>query len=150
MSTSQADSINNTDLSLTPNPVSPEIAETLLQAFVRNFGWDTNGKIWRRLLTDPDGRLLVSTSVTQGSSANQPVATVNLANVILLGANASRRLFMVQNLGANPIYLGFGAVVTPATGFQVASGATFIDDHFVGAINAIASVAGNDVRIVEF
>lgn len=150
MGKSNTENINNTDLNIVPLVINPDIADQLIQAFVRNFGWDANNKLWRRVLTDTDGRMLVSTSVTQGSSSNQPQINVGTSTVQLLGINNSRRLVMIQNLGAVPIYIGFGVPATVAGGFQIAAGGTFIDDHFLGAINAIAPSGTADTRIVEF
>lgn len=150
MSKSQKANFFRTDLSLAPNPVLPEVDEKIQQAITRLLGWDTNNELWRSLLTDQDGRLLVSTSVTQGQSAVQTAVSVGVATVQLIGINTSRRLIMIQNLGAAAIYINFGNPGSLTTGFQIPSNGVFIDDHFLGAINAISAAAANDVRVTEF
>lgn len=149
MTNSNQPNINKTDLALTPDILNPEIADAIIQAFVRNMAWDGNNNLWRKLLADVDGRLLVSTSPTQGSSAVQSQSTLPAVTTQILGINTSRRLMIIQNLGATAIYLGFGIPALVATGLQVASGGSFIDDHFLGAVNAISTSGTNDVRITE-
>lgn len=150
MSKSQLANVNNTALTLVPFEFSPEIDPKLLQTFSREMGWDANNGIWRMLLTDVDGRLLVSTSVTQGANANQFALNVGLASVQIIGANNSRRTIIIQNLGINSIYVNFGSNGSTVTGLVIPSNGTLIEDHFLGAINAISLGATNDVHIVEF
>jgi len=150
MSKSIKANVNRTDLALNPNPVQPDVDEKLIQSFARLLIWDSSNEIWKLALSDADGRLLVTTSATQASVANQPQINVALVSIQLLAANPSRRLVIIQNLGANPIFVNFGSTALAASGLQIGSGQTFIDDHTNGVINAIALVGSNDVRIVEF
>jgi len=150
MTVSRKESFNNTEAQLAPNPTFPAISEDVQQTLARLMGLDPNNSIFRFLRTDQDGRLLVSATSLQGTSAQQPNVTVTTASINLLAANSSRRVFIIQNLGASAIYLGFG-ITALTTHLQVpANGGVFIDDHFLGAINAIAASGSNDVRIAEF
>lgn len=144
------DGFNTLDLGLQPYQKDIVIADKLDQALARLLGFDVNNKTWRTLKTDSDGRLYVTTAPTQTNVAPQSNPTVGLAQSAILAANPSRKLMIIQNLGAAPIYIGFGNNITTATGFQIAAGQTFIDDHFLGVVNAISGVAAQDVRIVEF
>jgi len=150
MAKSQVENINDTDLSLVPNPVLPDIDEKLGQTFSRLMVWDSAARKWRKALSDTDGRVLVSTSVTQGTVVNQPQVNVALVSIQLLAANSARRLMIIQNLGANAIFVTFGTPALAASGLQIPSGGVFIDDHFLGIVTAIALVGSNDTRIVEF
>lgn len=144
------DGFNTLDLGLQPYVKDIPISDNLQQTLDRLMAFDVNNKTWRTLKSDSDGRLYVTTAPTQTTIAPQSNPTVGVAQSAILGANPSRKLMIIQNLGGSPIYLGFGNNITAATGFQIAPGQTFIDDHFLGVVNAISGVAGQDVRIVEF
>ena len=150
MSVSRKENFNNTEAQLAPNPTFPEISEGLQQTLARLMGLDPNNAIFRFLRTDQDGRLLVSATSLQGTTAQQPKVTVTTATINLLPANNSRRVFIIQNLGTTAIYLGFGIDATVNLLQVPPNGGVFIDDHFLGAVNAIAASGSNDVRIAEF
>lgn len=144
------DGFNTLDLGLQPYLSDIPISDNLQQTLDRLMAFDVNNKTWRTLKSDSDGRLFVTTAPTQTSTAPQSNPTVGVAQSAILSANPSRKLMMIQNLGSAAIYVGFGNNITTATGFQIAPQQTFIDDHFLGIVNAISGSAGQDVRIVEF
>ena len=115
----------------------------------RLLGWNRNTEQFKLVEVDVDGRLLVSTSPTQATSGVNSNPTVGIAASIILNQNSSRRQYIVQNLGAQPIYLGFGSIPTTLTGFQIPSNGVFADDVFTGVLYAISGTAGQDVRVVE-
>jgi len=143
------DNFGNLDIASFERNPYPEISEDVQQTLSRLLGYDLGNGIYRRLLCDSDGRLYVSTSVTQGAVAVNSAVTVSLASIQLAAANGSRKSIYIQNLGANAIYVNYGATASIVTGLQIPSGGTFIEDRYLGIITAIALVAGNDVRIVE-
>lgn len=144
------DGFNTLDIGVQPYLKDIAISDNLQQTLDRLMAFDLPNKTWRTLKSDSDGRLYVTTAPTQTSTAPQSNPTVGVAQSAILAANPSRKLMMIQNLGSNAIYIGFGNNITTVTGFQIPSGATFIDDHFLGVVNAISGTAGQDVRIVEF
>lgn len=139
----------NTDLQIEGYNAYPDISDNIQQTLARLLGFDANNQIYRALLTDPDGRLYVSTSATQAASAVNSQVTVGVVSVALVSQNNSRRSLTIQNLGAAPIYLAYGQAALVATGIQIPSNGIYIEDRYLGAVNAISSAAGNDVRILE-
>lgn len=113
-------------------------------------GYFPSGNRFGRVLVDTDGRLLVTTGASKTGTGNTSAVVVGVASVALLADNPNRRSYAIKNLGANMIYLGFGTGGVVATGYPVLPNQEFADDTFTGAINAISSVAGNDVRVLEF
>lgn len=79
---------------------------------------------------------------------------------IVLAANAKRKGVIIQNTGTTIIKLTFGAVVPTQTAYHVAlaactgaddgKGGIYVDDSWVGVINAISSAAGGTLVITEF
>lgn len=139
----------NTDIGLSPYLVNPEISETIQQTLARLLGWDNDTQQFKLILVDGDGRVLVSTSPTQASSGVNSQATVGVASSVILAANTLRKQYIIQNLGTTAIYLGFGSAAVVATGFQLPPNGIIADDVFIGEIQAISTVAAQDVRIVE-
>lgn len=73
----------------------------------------------------------------------------------LAAANPRRTAIMIQNLGANTLYIGDASDLTTSTGIEVAIGETFTMDYeggtaqffYRGAIYGIGSTT--DVRVWE-
>lgn len=149
MAESYKDGFGNTDLQLDPYDKKPTISDNIQQTIARLLGWHAASLTYKTILADTDGRLLVSSSPTQSALATSSQANVLLVSVQLLAANPNRKQYILENLGANPIFLGFGSNAIAASGFSLPSGGIFADDVWVGAITAIALVGSNDVRIVE-
>lgn len=143
------DNFANLDSGIFNRNPYPDISEDVQQTLSRSYAYDAGNGINRRILCDSDGRLLVSTSASTSAAANNSQITVSLVSVQLVAANGSRKYLAIENLGANPIYIVLGSVALVATGFQIPSGGIWIEDRYLGAINAIATIAGNDVRIQE-
>lgn len=127
----------------------PEISTDIQSTLDRLMGFDANNEQFNLLLCDSDGRLLVSTSATQGASAVNSAPVVGVATTILLAANLSRKIVYIFNNGTSPIFVTYGVPATLALGFPIAPGGAFIEDRYLGAINAISSIAGQDTRVVE-
>lgn len=139
----------NTDLQTTIIDHYPEIEDKIVQTLSRLMGFDNANQLYRQLLADADGRLLVSSSPTQATIAVNSAAVVGIVSSQILAANNSRRSAYIQNLGGVPIYIAYGIPAAIATGLQIPVGGIFIEDRYLGAINAISTVAAQDVRIVE-
>jgi hypothetical protein len=93
-----------------------------------------------------------TTTIERFSSAVTGAVTVGTTAVALrVGATnaTNRRALLIQNLGPSPIFLG-GATVTVATGLRIAvQGTAIISASETYTEYAIATTAGNDVRIRE-
>lgn len=85
-----------------------------------------------------------------GSITNSAAVSVGTTATILASGRGGREGILVQNLGAADIYVG-GQNVTAATGIKVsASGGTYSDENYAGALYAItASGTSADVRVQE-
>jgi len=70
----------------------------------------------------------------------------------LVASNTDRLAVIIQNTGDVSVYLGFGTAAVVSTGLELGVGATYSDDLFTGAINAIpaSDSGGQEVRAIEF
>lgn len=139
----------DTDLELEPYDRSPVISDDIQQSLTRLMGWDDNNNIWRSALVDVEGKLKVSSSATQTDIASNGLAVVGVASIALAAANPDRRQIIIQNKGTVAIYIGFGVTPVVGTHFEIPVNGTFADDVFTGIINAIASLAAQNVIVVE-
>ncbi len=83
-----------------------------------------------------------------GTSRAHGAADVGTAAVQLLGANADRTAWIVNNNGDDTIYIGADNSVTVYNGLPVPAGGTF-GDNDQGAVWAVSGTAGQDVRFYE-
>ena len=76
----------------------------------------------------------------------------NAATEELVASNVDRLGVVIQNTGDVAVYLGFGTAAATTTGLELGVGATYSDDVFYGAINAIpaSDSGGQEVRAIEF
>ena len=88
-----------------------------------------------------------------GCTAQPTQFLVNTATSHLGVATAPNRIAArIHNLGAAPIYLGYGQVATSTTGFPIVPSSALVERDFLGAINVAAAsgatsiVAVNEVR----
>lgn len=98
-----------------------------------------------------DNRTSISGTVDaagKGATVASASVTVGTSATALVTANANRRGLIIQNLDASAdIYIG-GAAVATTDGLKVpADGSLTLDKAPQGAIYAIASAAGVDVRV---
>ena len=95
------------------------------------------------------GGTAAHTSLDNGDS---PFGDTTPASDELVASNADRLAVLIQNVGDVTVYLGFGTAALTTTGFELGVGATYSDDVFTGAINAIpaSDSGGQEVRAVEF
>lgn len=88
-------------------------------------------------------------------------AQTSVSNVagLLIATNRSRRGFIIQNTGTTTIYLSLGAVNPTTSAYHVAlkactgandgSGGIYVDDSWIGAVQAISSAPGGTVVLTE-
>lgn len=117
---------------------------------------DTNGD-YAPLQVDANGFLRVDVP-NSSTNAGTSRVTVGAAAVSLLAAASRRRLF-VQNVGTTIIYLGLGGTAPTTSVYYVAlapgsvtddgKGGTYIDELWVGQLQAISSAAGGAVVVTE-
>lgn len=104
-----------------------------------------------RVMIDVSPQLTVSTpaQTSQGTAA----ATI-------VTANPKRKGVLIQNTGTTIIKLSLGSTMPTATAYHYAlaactgandgTGGTYVDDAWVGDINAISSSAGGTLVITEY
>jgi len=143
------DGFASTDLEIVSFDAYPEISIDIQQSLSRLLAFDSLNKRFKTLLCDSDGRLYVSTAATPTNTATNSAASVGVATSQIVAANASRKQITFQNLGSVPIFISYGTPATLATGYQIPVGGSFIEDKYTGAVNAISTLAAQDVRIVE-
>lgn len=112
-------------------------------------GWDYTNERWARLLSDSDGRLLVSTGQTKTETNTSSNPTVTSSDLEILQANPDRKQVYIQNLGTDNVYLGFGETASVSDGFVLFPKMTIIEDVFIGSIHAIAASGSHILHIQE-
>ena len=137
------------DLDPTGANFLPELSDDIQRTLARLLGFHETSAKFKLLLCDTDGRLLVSSSATQASTATNSVQTVDATGETLLNDNTSRKQYIIQNLGTADIYITFGDTPATATGFKLVPDAVFADDVYTGKVTAITVSGSADVRIVE-
>lgn len=150
MAKSTKPGFGDSDIGMSPYLPFPNLSEDIQQTLARLLGWDYLSFVYRSLIVDSDGRLLVSTSPTKSDSAVNSAVTVDNVGVTLLANNPLRKSYVIQNLGANIVYVRFGLVPLVATGIAVDTNGVLTDDIYTGIITAITSAGNSDVRITEF
>ena len=103
-------------------------------------------------------RALVEPGPQQGVSTPAQTSVGNTAGVIL-AFNAKRKGFVVQNTGTTVLYLSLGTTLPTATVYHIAlkaassandgTGGIYIDDGWIGAVNAIGSDVGGTCVVTE-
>ena len=78
---------------------------------------------------------------------------------VILTANPKRKGIIIQNTGTTVIKLSFGSTLPTATAYHVAlavctsandgTGGIYMDDSWVGQVNALSSGAGGTMVITE-
>lgn len=131
------------------NKDNPELDEKLLQSLSRLLAWDYANESWQMIISDNDGRLLVSTSPTKASSnvSSNPNITTVASNI--LTENPDRKQAIIQNTGGVSVYLGFGETATITKGFLLIPDAIFISDVWLGYISAITATGTSTLSIQE-
>lgn len=116
---------------------------------------DVSGSSVTVAATDLDIRNLSAAqdSVDAKMSASTILASANSigtsAEALIASALSGRRRMLIQNLGANPVYLGDSAV-TASTGIRVSAGANVeLELGAAAALYAVCSSGSADVRILE-
>lgn len=127
-----------------------EAEETFQQALAYLLGWIPTTKAWIPILSDVDGRLLVSTSPTKSNEANRSNPTINTVSALIIAENVDRKLIIVQNTGTVDFHIGFGTAAAGVSDFLVVAGATFIDDVYYGEMNGITALGTASLSVVEF
>jgi hypothetical protein len=140
---------NVIDAQVEPFFITPVVSDDIQQTLSRLLGWDRNSQLWRLVETDVDGRLLVSTDATKVSVGTNSAVSVGVASTAILAANNTRRYFVLYNNGTVPIAIEYDTTAVLATGLLIPVGGMYSDDGYVGAISGIASVAAQDVRVLE-
>ncbi|BAE51214.1 hypothetical protein [Paramagnetospirillum magneticum] len=120
------------------------------------FTWDAQPGVTAYILVAPDedvmihsppSRQLVTQSMASALAAS--AASIGTSAALVAAANGSRQKLTVKNNSASAtIYLGADNAVTTASGFPLGPGEGFTFEGTTGAVYAIASAAGTDVRIL--
>lgn len=134
---------------ITPPPGILDIEMLYKMVLSHLFGWDDNRDQWRQVSVDSDGRILVSTSPTKGDEANHSTTTVTTTATAILASNPDRTQMIIQNIGANNVYINFGEDGNTGTGMLLAPNVSFTDNIFTGFVSGITSSGTSSLRIVE-
>lgn len=150
MSKSVIDGFGRTDSDLEPFDPSPDISGNVQQTLDRLMIWDKANRIWRKVASDIDGRLIISMSGVSINTAQNYAVSCGVTATQLLASNPLRRKFVFFNNGAFKIFLGFTNAVSAANGFPLASGATWVEDAYNGDIWGISPSGADDIRVMDF
>lgn len=131
-------------------PISPLEIEELLKFVVSHLvGWNYLAKRWDMLICDSDGRLLVSSSKTKSDTGANSKVSVAVANTTLLADNPNRKQLVLQNTGAQNVYVNFGTVVDITVDMILEPNVSYTDEIYTGPLTGKVSAGTCDVRIVE-
>jgi len=86
-------------------------------------------------------------STTTGSSYG--FVGVDGSQTLVLSSNENRESVLLQNKGAEAVYIGLDGAVTPPAGIEVAPGGTYADDTYTGDLYAITGGGSVDVAFQE-
>lgn len=129
-------------------PVQAE--ETFVQSLSYILGYIAQKKAWKPLLSDTDGRLLVSTSPTKSNSSNHSNPNLAASSFLVLAENEDRKAYVIQNTSGQDVYLSFDGGDATTNDFLLVNNATWVDDIYYGKVTGIAASASGSLRVVEF
>ena len=98
-----------------------------------------------KIVAPPAKQLVTSALATLFTSS---AVTVGTAAVIVAAAAAGRQAVTIYNNGSADIFIG-GSGVTTANGLRVGPGGAYSTDRCTGALYAISTAAGQNVRVLE-
>lgn len=128
---------------------NPDVSDNFQQTLARMIAYDSASGLFRFVGMNSDGQLLVSSGASRTNVGNTSQIDVGITATQLLTENSGRKIFNILNNSGNTIWVDFENTVSVATGFPIASGASWYEETYYGALWAIALSAGNDVRIME-
>lgn len=143
---SSRNDIANTDWNLQAFNNNPDIEENIIQALVRMLGFDSANALWRSLLVDNQGRLLVSTAQVQGNVPTISRAAVPNSETLILSANPNRRGLLIQSVNNPPCNIYFTTGSTWA--ISLGTGAAYYDDLTLSNVYAKSANANTAFLIV--
>lgn len=150
MAKSVIDGFGRTDSDIEPFDPSPDISGNVQQTLDRLMIWDVANHIWRKAASDIDGRLVISMSGVAINIAQTYAVSAGVAASIIIPGKSTRRKFAIFNNGAFKIFVGFQPGLTAINGFPFPSGATWVEDAYIGDIWAISPSGANDLRVMDF
>jgi hypothetical protein len=101
----------------------------------------------RVLVSIPEPLETTTPSTTTGSSYG--FVGVDGSQTLVLSSNENRESVLLQNKGAEAVYIGLDGAVTPPAGIEVAPGGTYADDTYTGDLFAITGGGSVDVAFQE-
>lgn len=137
------------ELELSPFNQLPVVTADIQQTLSRTLGWDESSRLWRRLLLDSDGAIILSSQPSKATTGDNSAVSVLIASTTILNANGSRKGFVLRNNGATNVYVSYETPAVAAIAFPILPGETYSDDAYTGALYGISDAAPNDVRVVE-
>ena len=126
-------------------------------------GQDTHGN-FAPLLFDAAGNLLIAGTLSVGAVQSNTITnaaqtTISTTAIQLLAANNSRKRLRITNLGTTVIKIILGAGTPTQTVYHLAlaacgqandgSSVSYIDDMWIGAVQAISSAVGGLLSVAE-
>ncbi len=79
---------------------------------------------------------------------NYGAVSVGTVATLIIPANASRRAYLLQHLGADDVYIGSTSGLTLANGVKLSPAGSYSAEN-IKAVYAISGVAGQDLRFSE-
>lgn len=128
-------------------------------------GAEGPGNLMQPLQVDGSGNLKIAGSIAVTPATSTTVSAVSIVTVgtgttSLLAASGTRTRFILQNVGTTQIYILFGAGTASSVNYHIilppggstADGfsAPYIDQQWLGAIQASSSGAGGSVSVSNF
>lgn len=102
------------------------------------------------LIVDSDGRLIISPTSGDVSSATCSSITVAATSTQVLAARTDRTAAIIINDSDEEIYICYGATATLNSGIRLnKQGGTLIEDVYVGIVTAICTSGSKNLTVTE-
>lgn len=126
-----------------------ETEDKYRQALSFLFGWFAPKRRWKPILSDADGRLLVSSSETKSGVGEHSAPEISAVSAVMLPANVNRKLMIIQNFNDFDVFLSFDGGDATAVAFILQSGASYVDNVYYGKVTGRTATDTGSLNITE-
>lgn len=131
----------NIEIEVEPYNKDLYLTEKVQHSLSKLFALYEAGRQYKALRSNSAGELLVSSEGGQVSTGTVAQVAVGTTATLILASNVNRREVLIENMGINDCYIGFGSGVTTANGFLLPAGTSFSTDKYTGNFYAIRDSA---------
>lgn len=131
-------------------PNTLEIDEGVKLTFDFLLGYNESSKKWIPVLVDSDGQVQVNSVASTVESVTQSKVEPTSSNTLMLAANSSRKLFVVNNFGTETVYLNLSSNDADTDDFPLKPDTIYVETNWKGEVNSITASGTGDLRVMEY